>query len=59
MVIKGKRVVDHDLARARPADEELERLLLGPSGNLRAPTVKRGRTVLVGFSQDTYADVLG
>ena len=29
--------------------------LLGPSGNLRAPTVRRGRTLVVGFDEATYA----
>ena len=34
-------------------------LLLGPTGNLRAPTLRKGRTLLVGFDEATYARVLG
>jgi hypothetical protein len=33
--------------------------MLGPTGNLRAPTLRVGRTLLVGFDEDTYRKVLG
>ena len=33
--------------------------LLGPTGNLRAPTMRVGKTLLVGFDESSYADVLG
>ena len=59
LVAKGKRVTRVDLASARPDDDELAALLLGPTGNLRAPTFKVGRTVLVGFNADMYAEVIG
>jgi hypothetical protein len=32
--------------------------LLGPTGNLRAPTLRIGRTLLVGFDEATYARLL-
>ena len=32
--------------------------MLGPTGNLRAPTLKVGKTVLVGFDEKTYEDAL-
>lgn len=59
-VAKGKRVVlvalnDH---ASRPKDEELLSLLLGPSGNLRAPTLRVGRKLIVGFHGETYESVL-
>ena len=53
-VTKGKRVIEVDLVKARPPQAELLALLLGPSGNLRAPTIRRGRTLIVGFDEDTY-----
>ena len=31
--------------------------MLGPTGNLRAPTAVVGRTVLVGFNEDAYGSV--
>lgn len=48
-----------DLKRGRPDDAELLKLLLGPSGNLRAPTSRVGRALLVGFDEATYAELLG
>ena len=58
-VTKGKRVVHVDLRKARPAKAELLELLLGPTGNLRAPTLRKGKTLLVGFDETTYEQVLG
>ncbi len=57
-VTKGKKVIRVDLRGARPPRAELLALLLGPSGNLRAPTIRRGRTLIVGFDEPTYAAVL-
>jgi hypothetical protein len=28
--------------------------MLGPTGNLRAPCIKSGKTVLVGFNDEAY-----
>ena len=55
---KGKQVVHLDLKQAKPDTATLRGLLLGPTGNLRAPTLRKGRTLLVGFDEDTYANVL-
>lgn len=55
---RGKRVVSVDLRKGRPPEDELLALLLGPSGNLRAPTVRRGRTLVVGFDETTYRSLL-
>jgi arsenate reductase-like glutaredoxin family protein len=57
-VAKGKRVVHLDLKRATPPRAELLALLLGPTGNLRAPTLRKGRTLIVGFDEATYERVL-
>jgi arsenate reductase-like glutaredoxin family protein len=59
VVAKGKRVTRVDLKTDRPDDDDLAGLLLGPTGNLRAPTLKIGRTMLVGFNADAYAEVVG
>ena len=56
---KGKKVIRVDLRREKPDRATLEGILVGPSGNLRAPTLRRGRTLLVGFDEATYAKVLG
>jgi arsenate reductase-like glutaredoxin family protein len=51
---RGKRVIHLDLRKTRPDEETLKSLLIGPSGNLRAPTLRIGRTLLVGFDEATY-----
>jgi hypothetical protein len=44
--------------KSPPGDDELASLLLGPSGNLRAPSLLRGKTLLVGFDPASYAELL-
>src|SRR5215510_14876014 len=51
---KGKQVVHVDLKRGKPAKADLLAVLLGPTGNLRAPTLRKGRTLIVGFDEPTY-----
>jgi arsenate reductase-like glutaredoxin family protein len=58
-VAKGKRIVHFDLRQESPDDEELTKLLLGPTGNLRAPTVRKGQTLVVGFNSEPYDRVIG
>jgi arsenate reductase-like glutaredoxin family protein len=52
---KGKQVVHLDLKTEKPDRATLVGLLLGPTGNLRAPTLRKGRTLIVGFDAATYA----
>jgi len=59
VVMKGAKVAVFDLATSRPTSAELMDLMLGSTGNLRAPVVVRGTTVLVGFNADVYGDELG
>ncbi len=58
VVARGKKTVRVDMKKAPPADDALLALLLGPSGNLRAPTVRKGKTLLVGFDADAYGATL-
>lgn len=55
---RGKQVIHVDLRKSRPGSAELLGLLLGPSGNLRAPTIRKGRTLIVGFDEATYAAIV-
>jgi arsenate reductase-like glutaredoxin family protein len=57
-VAKGKKVEHVDLKKGRPDRATLLALLLGPTGNLRAPTLRKGRTLIVGFEEDTYRKLL-
>ena len=58
-VVRGKRVVHVDLRKDKPDRATLLGFLLGPTCNLRAPTLRTGRTLLVGFDEATYRQVLG
>jgi arsenate reductase-like glutaredoxin family protein len=51
---RGKRVVTFSLKDDCPDDETLLAHLIGPSGNLRAPSAVVGRTLVVGFNEDVY-----
>ena len=55
---QGKRVDHLDLSRERPSDEDLLALLLGRSGKLRAPTIRKGKTLVVGYNGDILGDTL-
>ncbi len=54
-VAKGKKVVHFDMQTDAPTDAELKKLLIGPSGNLRAPTARAGERLFVGFNPDGFA----
>ena len=55
---RGKQVVHLDLRRDRPDRATLESLLVGRSGTLRAPALRLGRTLIVGFDEETYRKLL-
>jgi len=56
-VAKGKKIVEVDLKKNDLTEEELLKLVLGPTGNLRAPTLSVGNRVVVGFNQEMYESV--
>lgn len=53
-VAKGKKVVHFDMQTNPPSDAELKEHLIGPSGNLRAPTARAGDRLFVGFNPEEY-----
>ena len=57
IVAKGKQVQTFKPG-GKPTAEVIE-AMLGPTGNLRAPTIVTGKTVVVGYSEDCYSSVLG
>lgn len=59
VVARGKKVVSFDMRREPPDDDTLAAYLLGPTGNLKAPTLRVGDTLLVGFGEAAYQEVLG
>jgi len=56
---RGKQSAVFDMRKAPPSPAELAAAVLGPSGNLRAPTLKLGNTFLVGFGEPAFEDVFG
>jgi hypothetical protein len=56
-VAKGKKV--EEWKPAGKAGAEMIAAMLGPTGNLRAPCLKVGKTVIVGFNEDLYTQVFG
>jgi arsenate reductase-like glutaredoxin family protein len=54
---KGKKVTTLELAPASPSDDTLADLMLGPTGNMRAPTLRVGETLLVGYNDAVFADI--
>jgi hypothetical protein len=57
IVAKGKKITE--FKPGGKASKELVDAMLGPTGNLRAPTMRAGKTVLVGFNEDVFAERLG
>lgn len=39
------------------AADELQRVAIGPSGNLRAPALRMGTTWVIGFHEAAYGDL--
>ena len=57
IVCKGKSV-KRFAPKGKPTREMVESML-GSTGNLRAPTLVIGKTVLVGYNDEVYGDVFG
>lgn len=52
IVARGKKVEELPAAKAKIAN------LKGPSGNYRAPMLRKGKTLLVGFHAETLESLL-
>lgn len=55
-IAKGKSLQEFPGGKA---SKEIVEKMLGATGNLRSPTIKVGKTLLVGFNEETYAKVFG
>ena len=58
MAAKGQKIVKVDLRGKQPGWGELSSLMLGPTGKLRAPVIRVGKTVIVGFTVEMYESLL-
>lgn len=57
-VSKGKKMLTFDMQQNPPSDEELLSAIIGPSGFLRAPVIRIGSRMFVGFSREHFAPLL-
>jgi len=53
-VARGKKVLTFRPGKDDFDADELSKVAIGPSGNLRAPTLRAGKTWYVGFSEEAY-----
>ena len=53
---KGKKLELFEMKSAKIG--EVAEKMLGPTGNLRAPTMRVGKTTIVGFSEEAFENVL-
>ncbi len=60
--VQGKKRLQFECRGGKLVGEEgnesLRKAIIGPSGNLRAPTLWVGKSLVVGFEPDMYAEVL-
>jgi arsenate reductase-like glutaredoxin family protein len=52
-------VVELNLKKDAPTETEVLKLILGPTGNLRAPTLRCGKKLIVGFNDEMYEAIFG
>lgn len=57
LVAKGKKVTE--FKGGKSAEAGAVDAMLGPTGNLRAPTIRAGKTLLVGFEPSMFEEVFG
>jgi arsenate reductase-like glutaredoxin family protein len=59
VAVRGKKVTAVDVTANTPSDDELAALMLGRTGNMRAPIMRVGQILLVGYHDQVFADELG
>ncbi len=57
IIAKGKKITEFKLGSRIP--KEAVQAMLGPTGNLRAPTLRVGKYLVVGFNEEAYGSVFG
>jgi len=57
-VARGKRILEFEISDGEPRGEvtrdDLLDAIQGPSGNLRAPAIRKGKTMFVGFNDELF-----
>ncbi len=52
---KGKKVNEFNVAGG--VTDDAVQAMLGPTGNMRSPTIKFGRTLVVGYNDEVFTDI--
>ena len=52
IAMKGKKVAEFDV-KSSVSNDAVE-AMLGPTGNMRAPTIRSGKTLFVGFNEEVF-----
>ena len=58
LVSNGRSVARYDLKPGKRDRGEMFARMVGPTGNLRAPTLKRGGLVVVGYHADSMKELV-
>ena len=58
LIAKGAKLERFDLSQRTLDRSELAAKMVGPTGNLRAPTLRRGGLVVVGFHPEALRELL-
>lgn len=48
-----------NLSKEDPSDDDIAALIVGPTGNLRAPAMRIGKKFVVGFNDEIYEKIFG
>ena len=59
IAVRGKSSAEFDLTADDLDQALLEKKILGPAGTLRAPTLKIGKTVIVGYGEPAWTEFFG
>ncbi|OWY72880.1 hypothetical protein B7486_00625 [cyanobacterium TDX16] len=58
VAMRGRKMLTFDMKKDAPSNDEILAVILGPTGNLRAPTLRIGKTLVVGFSEEAYREAM-
>ncbi|MFT7463974.1 MAG: arsenate reductase-like glutaredoxin family protein [Pseudohongiellaceae bacterium] len=56
--MKGKTLHDWNLKKNPPMEIDLFEAIMGSTGNLRTPALRIGKTLVVGFNETVWAELL-
>ena len=57
VAVKGKKILRFSLKTELQSPDALLSAILGPSGNLRAPAIRAGKLLVVGFHPTVYDEL--